>query len=153
MTSCTIVVPHVDTPFYLKFCLEQVERYRHPDVAQRVIVVDQSAVTPDARHLPGTVEVVRAPAVDAGYPIDLAARMADTEFFCSLDCDAFPIHRNWLRYPIALIEEYGFSFVGNNTGLENSYKDKGPSSTSTTISACRAPTRPRMCRRPSGSCA
>jgi hypothetical protein len=126
MTSCTVLIPHVDTPYYLKVCLEQVRKYRHPEVEQKVIVVDQSGnSTCKDSFESADVCVVQAPRIDAGYPIDLGAKMADTDYFCTLDCDAFPIHRNWLRYPIALIEKYGFSFVGNNTGLDQSYKDKG----------------------------
>lgn len=125
-TSCTVLIPHVDTEYYLNFCVEQVRKYKHPDIEQKIIVIDQSSheitLLKDKSE---DLRIIKVPRIDAGYPIDVGLKEADTEYFCTLDCDAFPIHKNWLFFPISAIERYGFSFVGNNTGLDQSYKQKG----------------------------
>lgn len=50
----------------------------------------------------------------SGYAIDYIMRFVDikTEYVCTFDVDAFPIHKNWLYMCITLIQENNFSFVG-----------------------------------------
>jgi len=128
--SVTVCVPHVDTPHYAIGCVEAILRQAHPDVSVEVLVVDQSGPAAKAQmHAaldgrPG-VRVLDAKRVDAGWPIDVAARVAGGEFLCSLDCDAFPIHRNWLALPLRLIREHGADWVGSDTGLAQAYTKAG----------------------------
>jgi hypothetical protein len=130
MYGCSILIPHVNTMHYLNFCVEQIRKYRHPEIPQEIIIADQSpeAVFKKIQNLyseDDAIQILRIPQVDAGYPIDMGLKYAQFDFFCTLDCDAFPIHRNWLYLPVRMIEKYNFSFVGNNSGLELSYKEKG----------------------------
>jgi hypothetical protein len=67
------------------------------------------------------IKIVKIPRVDVGYPIDIAARMAKGEYFCTLDADAFPISNLWLYLPVKLIEKFNFSFIGKESGLHHSY--------------------------------
>ena len=69
------------------------------------------------------IKIVKIPRIDAGYPIDVASRIANGEYFCTLDADAFPISNLWLYLPIKLIEKNGYSFIGKESGLHHSYKD------------------------------
>jgi hypothetical protein len=130
MYGCSIVIGHVDTLYYLKSCVEQIRKYRHSEIPQEIIIVDQSPepVFNEVQDLYGKdsdIRLLRVAAVDLGYAIDMGLKNAQFDFFCTLDCDAFPIHRNWLYLPIQLIEKYNYSFVGSNTGLALSYKHKG----------------------------
>lgn len=130
MKTCTVLIPHVNAPHYLRACVDSIRHYAHPEVEVRIIIADQSARTLQKSVIQTygkdpDVRVQCLPQVDAGYPIDVGVRMAGTEFFCSLDCDAFPISKNWLHVPITLIERHGFSFVGSNTGLHMAYASKG----------------------------
>jgi hypothetical protein len=131
MITCTIVVPHINTPFFLEACLNHIERYRNPNINHDIIVVDQSApefkekVYSLCRGKPN-IRLFNHPKMDAGYPIDLALTSATGEFFCSLDCDAMVINKNWLLMPIELIKKHNFSFVGCSTGLHNSYSKMAP---------------------------
>ena len=119
--SCTIVVPHINTPHLLYGSISQIEKLTD-NVDWEVLVVEQSrddihnAILERYKGHP-RVKVQRARKIDAGYPIDLAARSSTKEFLCSLDTDAFPIHKNWLYLPIQLIKEFNLSFVGQDTGL------------------------------------
>lgn len=128
--SCTVVVPHVDTPHLLRCCLTNILHYQHPDVTVEVLVVDQSEAATKA-HVKGEwngrkeglveIEVMDAPRIDAGYPIDLAVRRAKHEYFCSLDCDCWPINRAWLALPIEMVLRRGYSFVGVDHNLREAY--------------------------------
>jgi hypothetical protein len=113
----------------VKGCVAQIKRFKHPEVNHRIVVADQSTVAiyedlVDTYKNAADVEILRLPKVDAGYPIDIGARTAKGEYFCSLDCDAFPIHPCWLYLPIRLMEKYNLGLVGNTTGLHYSYMDK-----------------------------
>jgi len=119
--SCTIIIPNVNTEHLLYGSISQIEKFTN-NVDWEVLVVDQSNDTihnnilNKYREHP-RVRVVKLPKIDAGYPIDFAARSSDKDFLCSLDVDAFPIHPNWLYLPIQLIKEFNLSFVGQDTGL------------------------------------
>lgn len=119
--SCTIVIPHVNTPHLLDGAISQIEKLTD-NVDWEVIVADQSDIQIHnevvQRYRTNTrVRVLKLHRIDAGYPIDVAARSSGKEFLCSLDTDAFPIHPNWLYLPIQLIKEFNLSFVGQDTGL------------------------------------
>jgi len=130
MYGCSIIVPHVDTLPYLKFCVAQIRKYRHPEIPQEIIIPDQSSesVFEEVKELywgNGDIQIPRLPKIDHGYAIDVALRYAVYEYCCFLDCDAFPIHRNWLYAPLKLIERYNLAFIGSNSGIEESYRDHG----------------------------
>lgn len=130
MYRCSVLVPHVDTLDYLKFCVEQIRKYIHPEILQEIVIIDQSkeAIYQEIQKLYSNspdIRLIHIPKIDHGHAIDTGLQYAQYEYYVSLDCDAFPIHKNWLYVPIKLIEKYNLSFVGTNTGLEISYKNKG----------------------------
>jgi len=133
--SVTVCVPHVSTPGLLACCLENIIHHEHPDLSAEVLVVDQSPEPLKSaiharwdghkgRHT--RISVIDAPRIDAGYPIDVAVRQATGDFFCSLDCDAWPVNAAWLASPIEQIHRYGFSFVGCDCDLAKAYAHYGP---------------------------
>lgn len=119
--SCTILIPHVNTPHLLYGCISQIEKLTN-NVDWEIVVAEQSdasvydEILEKYKHHP-KVKINKLQKIDAGYPIDVAVRSSTKEFFCSIDCDAFPIHPNWLYIPIQLIKEFNLSFVGQDTGL------------------------------------
>lgn len=119
--SCTILIPHINTPHLVYGSISQIEKFTD-NVDWEVIVADQSSPNIHNEMVEKykdnvRVKILSLPKIDAGYPIDVAARASSKEFFCSLDADAFPIHKNWLYLPIQLIKEFNLSFVGQDTGL------------------------------------
>lgn len=133
--SATVCVPHVDTLGLLSCCLENILHFEHPDVDVEVIVADQSdplvklAVKTrfdGRRGAHTTIRVIDCERIDAGYPLDVAVRQASGEFFCSLDCDAWPITAAWLASPIEQIVRRGHSLVGCDCDLHAAYEHYGP---------------------------
>lgn len=131
MTSCTILISITHELVFLKKSIELIRRYKNDYIEQDIIIVDQSEcdlINNEIDNLYGKsddIKILKLPRVDVGWSMDQSCRVAKGEYFCSLDGDAFPIHKNWLYVPIKLIERYDFSFVGKDTGLSNSYKDLG----------------------------
>lgn len=121
MNSCTILIPHVNTPHLIEGSIRQIKKYTH-NVDYEVIIADQSdshiheSLVQKYKN-DDRIKVLKLNRVDAGYPIDVIARSSSKEFLCTLDADAFPIHKNWLYLPIQLIKEFNLSFVGQDTGL------------------------------------
>lgn len=135
--TCTVAVPHVDTPHLLRCCLANIQHYLHPDIAVDVIVIDQSQPAIKAAvkmewdgksdaNGRTPIKVIDAPRVDAGYPLDVAVKEATGEYFCSMDCDCWPITPAWLAIPIEQIKRYGLSFVGCDCDLHKAYPHLGP---------------------------
>lgn len=130
MYGCSILVPHVEALHYLKFCIKQIRKYRHAGIAQEIIIADQSGATvyqaiKQLYNGDNSIQILHFPKVDHGHAIDMGLKAARYEYYCSLDCDAFPIHKNWLYLPIKLLEQYNLSFVGNNNAKELFYQEKG----------------------------
>jgi len=126
---CSVIITHVNQPVMLKTVISQIKRYSHPEVQHDIIVVDQSPQTIfeqiKREHTVSGTTIVHAPKIDPGYAINVGILHATGEFCCTLDCDAFPINKNWLLVPINLIQKNGFAVVGHSTGLDVSYKHKG----------------------------
>lgn len=133
--SASVAIPHVNSYPLLELCLACLFKHQNPLVDMHVIIVDQSnqearqkvCALAEQHNANGmNIQVLQAPAIDAGYPLDVALKVATGTYFCSLDCDCFVINKNWLYLPIWLIS-HGFTrWVGFNTVLEWSYKYKGP---------------------------
>ena len=96
--TCTILIPHVNTPHLLYGSISQIEKYTN-NVDWEVLVADQSdppihnEIVERYKNHP-RVKVIKLNRIDAGYPIDVAARSSTKEFYQrvlrSLDTDAFP---------------------------------------------------------------
>lgn len=110
----------------LKGCIKQILKHKHTNIDYEIIICDQTdeemsqKIHNEFSNKP-EIKIVKLIRIDAGYPIDIAVRMAKGDYFCTLDADAFPINDLWLYLPIKLIEKYGFSFVGKESGLHHSY--------------------------------
>lgn len=131
MESCTIILPHVNTPYLIDGVISQIKKHTL-NVDYEIALVDQS--DEDIFNLiklkyenDSTVKLIRLPRIDAGFPIDFVSRTTNKDYICTLDIDAFPMHNNWLYAPIELIKKFGISFVGSDTGLSqfDEYKKQG----------------------------
>src|SRR6188768_2368385 len=121
MTSCTVIVSHFESFNFLHSCIAQIRKHQHPQVEVKILIADQSR---DEYHDniakqygdDEDVSVVKMKPLYSGYGIDWIMRNVEikTDYVCQLHVDAFPIHKNWLFMPIAMIEEFGFVFVGQN---------------------------------------
>ena len=125
-TLVTVCIPVCYEFEFLKGSIRQIMKYKHDEIDYEIIICDQTSpeMSEKINQLYGgnsEIKIVRIPRVDAGFPIDVGVRMAKGEYFCSLDADAFPISNLWLYLPVKLIEKFGFSFIGKESGLHLSY--------------------------------
>jgi len=130
MYSCTILIPVVKEFEFLKGCINQIKKFEHQEIQTKIIIANQSDDNIHNKILElynndSQIKIIKINQIDAGYPIDKGLEICDTEYFCSLDCDAFPISNKWLYIPIKLINKFNLSFVGKETELHNSYKQLG----------------------------
>lgn len=125
MTSCTIIISHYESIPFLRACVRQIRKYKHPEIEQTIIVADQSRAAHsfiDDDDFWGTdLFYIRMNPLYSGYGIDYLMRKDGPfgEYICQLHVDAFPIHKNWLYLPIKLIEEYNLAFVGQLHFISN----------------------------------
>lgn len=128
MKKVTVAVPYCFEDKLVIGCARQIKRYWNPDIDIEMLILDQATeqtshyVQSELKDL-DFVKFVRVPRIDAGFPLDVAARMGTGEYFCSLDADAFPISDKWLSIPIELIDRHNYTSVGKQTGLHHAYKD------------------------------
>lgn len=120
-TSCTIIIFNYESLPFLRACVKQIIKYKHPKINHKIIISEQSCEDTYNKVVMefgnnDDITIVRMKAICSGYAIDYIIRFVDlkTEYICCLDCDAFPINKNWLYAPIKLIQENNFSFVGHH---------------------------------------
>ncbi len=119
MRSCTVIISHFESVNFLRACLKQTLKHIHPEIKQKIIVVDQSgdkthnAIMDEFGNIEG-VQIVRTKPLYSGYGVDFLIQRGyiDTEYVAQLHVDAFGISDQWLYLPIKLIEEYNLAFCG-----------------------------------------
>lgn len=119
MKSASIIISHYEALVFLKTAIRQIRRYKHPDINQQIIICDQSGpethrLVMDLYYGNEDVIVVWTKSLYSGYGLDWILRNIPihSDYIVQLHTDSFPIHKNWISMPIALIEESNFSFVG-----------------------------------------
>ena len=120
MRDCTILIPVINEIQQLKGSLEAIGEFE-PDV--KIIIANQTG-----RELwfnDKNIEVVSYPKHSYGYSIDRCIGMVDTEWFCTMDADCFPISPDFLRKPISILKERCATFAGSDTGLSIAYPKLG----------------------------
>lgn len=122
--TCTIIIYDYNSLPFLRACVRQIEKYKHPDIDQTILISEQGSAETyhKARDLFGGCVHSLLP-LGSGYAIDYFMRsgLVTTDYVCTLDVDAFPIHRNWLKVPITLCEDQGFHFSGVHAEIESAY--------------------------------
>lgn len=128
-TLVTICIPVCYELQFLKGSIRQIMKHKHKEIDYEIIICDQTneEMSKEIKTLFGNnpeIKIVKIPRIDAGYPIDIAVRMAKGKYFCTLDADAFPISDLWLYLPVKLIENFNFTFIGKESGLHHSYTEQ-----------------------------
>ena len=121
-TLVTVCIPVCHEKEFLIGSIREIKKQRHPEIDYEIIICDQMAgeMSKEINELyvdDKEIKIVKIPRIDAGFPLDVGCRLAKGKYFCSLDADAFPISKLWLYLPVKLIEKFGFSFIGKQTGL------------------------------------
>lgn len=115
-TSCTIIIFNHESIGFLRLCIKQIRKHTkdyHILIAEQSGSVSQQQVIAEfGNSLDITIVPMRA--LRSGYAVDFIMRNVEitTPWICTLDCDFFITHDNWLSLSIALAEEYNFTFVG-----------------------------------------
>jgi hypothetical protein len=127
--TCSICIPHINALPFLEGNISFIRKYSRPEIEYEIIIVDQSKEEifnkiAEKYEYDKDIKLIRTRHIDCGHAIDIGIKHATKEYFCNLDCDAIPIHKNWLYLPIKLIEKYNYYFVGVDTNLDWAYKDK-----------------------------
>jgi hypothetical protein len=111
--SFTVLTVSWNTLDYLQVLLEAVARYSSADT--RVVVVDNASKDGTREYLAGMdlTAIVLPVNLGHGPAMDLATSRVDTEYFVTLDVDAFPVRADWLEVLRTELEQ-GSSVVGGH---------------------------------------
>jgi glycosyltransferase involved in cell wall biosynthesis len=136
--STAILVPHWESWQFLEPCIDAITHHRNPRVAERVYVLDDFSTDGsyekalEAYGDRDDVRVLRidrpnrASVADVGMLLDLGLREVEEQYVVTIDADLFPLSDDWLAFPIWLIEKFGCSAAGLDTGLSTGYAPREP---------------------------
>lgn len=134
--SVGILIPHWESWQFLKPCLEAVQKNRNDQLHERVYVLDDSSG--DGSFEKACAAFKDDPDIefhrierpnkhtdaDVGLLLDLGLPFVKEQYVAMVDADLFSLSRDWLSFPIWLIEKYLASSVGADTCLSSAYLSK-----------------------------
>ncbi len=134
--SVAILIPHWNSWDFLKPCLEYIQKNRNPQLTERVYVLDDSSTDGSfekaKEYFKGDASIEfhrfsrynKKYSADIGLLLDYGLKLVKEDYVATIDADIFPLSTDWLSFPIWLINEYGCSAVGTDTGLSTSYRSR-----------------------------
>lgn len=132
--SVAILIPHWNSWPFLKLSLEGIEKNKNKILNEKIYVLDDSSDDGSFEKAKKTfkhnrnIEFHRFERPDKKYTanvgllLDYGLKLVKEQFVTMIDADVFPIDPNWIAFPLWLVEKYGCSSVGLDTGLSESYK-------------------------------
>ena len=134
--SVAILIPHWNSWPFLKLCLKHIQKNQHKNLQETVYVLDDSSTDGSL----GKAKVYfkddknirfyrfnrpnKKQEPDVGLLLDYGLKLVKEQYIACIDADVFPLTKDWLAFPIWLIEKYHCSSVGVDTGLSNAYRHK-----------------------------
>lgn len=128
-----ILIPHWESPFFLRMCLAQIIRCHNPILKEEIYVLDDTSMDGSYEsiksefsgeknihfHLIQRADKSYEPNV--GYLLDMGLSFIKEQYVAMIDADLFPITDQWLTFPIWAIESMGCSSVGMDSSLSSPY--------------------------------
>lgn len=131
--SVAILIPHWESWQFLKPCLESIQKNRNEFLEEKIYVLDDASKD-------GSFEKARnyfkddkniqfhrferpnkKIEADVGLLLDYGLKTINEQLVVMLDSDTIALNKDWVSFPIWLIEKFGCSSVGLDTGLSTSY--------------------------------
>jgi SAM-dependent methyltransferase len=130
--SVAILIPHWESWHFLDGCIEAIDRNRTPGIDGRIYVLDDASSDGSfelatakygGRADIELMQITRPNRNDAdvGFLLDRGLERVAEQYVATIDADLYPLSPDWLAFPIWLLERYGYSTVGVDTGLSNAY--------------------------------
>lgn len=134
--SVAILIPHWNSWPFLKLCIEHIQNNHNQALNERIYVLDDASDDGSFRKAKSffknckNIEFHRferynkEQEADVGLLLDYGLKLVKEQYVVTIDADLFPISKDWLAFPIWLIEKYQCGSVGLDTGLSNAYCKK-----------------------------
>ncbi|MFL5812869.1 MAG: glycosyltransferase [Bdellovibrionia bacterium] len=131
--STAILIPHWESYSFLKPCLEAIEQNASPEIQHHVYVLDDSSR--DGSFEKGQKDFAHRTDIkwvsiqrenktydaDVGLLLDRGLEHVTEQYVAMIDADLFPLTKDWLSFPIRMIDEHDCSMAGLDTGLSTAY--------------------------------
>lgn len=133
--SVGILIPHCESLPFLKVCVAAIKKQQRLDVTQHIYILDDASKDGSFEQVKelwqgdrkiSLIPVNRANKriPDVGQLLDIGLSHVKEQYTAMIDADVFPMHPDWVSFPIYLLEKYGCSSVGSDTGLSAAYLNK-----------------------------
>ncbi|WP_162148607.1 glycosyltransferase [Desulfuromonas sp. TF] len=131
--SMAILLPHWESWTFLRPCLERMQARRNKNLDERIYVLDDASgdgsYEKARAYFAGDERIIfnrferpnKNHDADVGLLLDYGLDLVQEQYVAMTDADAMPLIDEWLSFPIWLIEKYGCSSVGLDTGLSTGY--------------------------------
>jgi hypothetical protein len=133
-----ILIPHWESYEFADACIKEIQEQKDKSIKEKIYILDDQSKDGSYKKLKNKfsktknikfIQISRPDKktnADVGYLLDQGLKHVNEQFVAMIDADTFPLSRDWLSFPIWLIEKYSLSSVGLDTGLSTSYS-KEPS--------------------------
>ena len=130
--NTTIVIPHWESIGFLRLCINSINLTFNKSELPKILVIDDNSsedtwmmVQALAKEFSfKTFQIQRSDqkkVADVGKLLDEAIKLVSTEYICMLDSDTQILSREFLKYPISMLQSQSVVSVGLDTNLGDSY--------------------------------
>jgi glycosyltransferase involved in cell wall biosynthesis len=138
--SIAVLLPHWESWPFLKPCLETIRQHRNENLIEKVYVLDDASADGSFEQAmetfkddPGIefhrIDRPNKHEPDVGMLLDRGLKLVKEQYVAAIDADLFPLCKDWLAFPIWLLETYNCSSAGLDTGLSVPYLSQDKSNT------------------------
>ncbi len=131
--DCGIIIPHWESYPFASACLKEIKKCA--SIKEHIYLIDDGSQDGSYERLieewKSDPEITFIQAFrpnkevpDVGWLLDFALKQVKERYVAMIDADVYPISDDWLRFPIWLLQRYGCSSVGCDTGLSNAYTSR-----------------------------
>ncbi len=128
-----ILIPHWESYAFAEACIEGVIKQKNSGVKQHIYLIDDNSLDGSYQKLKSrygrnkSISLLRVKRPDrktnpdVGTLLDIGLTHVKEQFVAMIDSDVIPLSKDWLSFPIWILEKYSASSVGLDTGLSSAY--------------------------------
>ncbi|HOW51560.1 MAG TPA: glycosyltransferase family A protein [bacterium] len=131
--SVAILIPHWESYKFLKQSILHIRKYGNENIIEKIYVLDDQSkdgsfdrvqrdfANDQSIEFHTIVRENKNKDLDVTLLLDMALPLVHEQFVVMIDSDSIPVSRDWISFPIWLLERYKCSAVGCDTGLSQNY--------------------------------
>jgi hypothetical protein len=131
--SIGILIPHWESYNFITLCIKYIDKFKNDNLDQKIYILDDDSQDGSFEKLQkdykNRKDIVikqikrhnKKKEADVGLILDEGIQFVTEQYVAMIDADLFPLSKDWLSFPIKILETTNSCSVGLDTGLSTGY--------------------------------